>query len=500
MNYITTSRPYANSRPHLGTMMDQIYGDFYNRYYKKFQNNSGFFSAGTDEHGLKMYRSAVEKNLTPQDYVDQRLTEFKSIFKTLEVEPDIFGRTANDKHKWLSNYIWKILDANGHLKKNNYEGLYCVGCEDFYAENQLINGKCPIHQHLEIEKVSEVNYFLDFTKLKNHILEYLNIVKINDTSIIEEMKNILKDLDKISISRPISRIPWGVKVQTDETQVMYVWFEALISYISCLISDEDFERLNLITDEESKKQVEAEIFDSLTKFLPAKLMIMGRDNSKFHLIIWPAILFGIGLKPPTSALIHGMILDSEGRKFAKSLGNGVMPEDIIEKIGVDGLRFFILKYCNSTGDTSFNFERLIEQYNSYLADNFGNLLMRITTLCEKYLEQADYSREATEIFVSTSKIEEYINNLAPEKAFESFFEESAKINAYLESKKPWSLSKTDLTSAKLILLNTLQNIKLISEYVEIFLPSTGNKITELLSRKVIVKSEILFNKFQFDQK
>lgn len=498
MNYITSSRPYANSSPHLGTAMDQVYGDFYNRYFKKFDQNSGFFSAGTDEHGLKMYRSAIEKNLNPQDYVDQRLAEFKEVFTSLEVEPDVFGRTASDKHKWFANYVWNILAKKELIIKKSYDGLYCIGCEDFYAESQLINGKCPIHQHLEIEKVSETNYFLDLSKLQPKIKSYLETVKINDKSIISEMKNILDDLHEVSISRPVSRIPWGVNAEADNSQVMYVWFEALISYISCLVEDADFDELCAESDLESKSKIENKIFEKVKAFTPQKMMIMGRDNSKFHLIIWPAILFGIDLLPPASALIHGMILDNQGRKFAKSLGNGLTPDEIIKTFGVDGLRFFILKYCNSVGDTDFDFKRLTEQYNSYLADNYGNLVMRITTLCEKHLDIEDYS-EKSEIFVETDKIVENINNLMPERAFESFFEESAKINAYLENHKPWSLVKTNPEEAKLILLNALENIKVITSFLELFLPTTGSKVEFYLSQFPIKKSEILFNKVVLDE-
>jgi len=306
---------------------------------------------------------------------------------------------------------------------------------------------------------------------------------------------------------------------------MYVWFEALITYLTPLVNDDLFiEFLNLHANNSETQNLEeftvANLYEIYTynKFsqpeenlanqvltvirnkLPQNLQIIGRDNAKFHLIIWPSILFGLDLPQIQNCLVHGMITDSQGRKFSKSLGNGVDLNHILEKIGPEGVRFFVLNECNSVGDSPFSWERLYNSYNSHLANNLGNCLMRITTLVEKYLEgylDLDSFVNEGQIDIDTSVIFNHLQNLAPEKASQELFHQLSKINQYLEETKPWNLSKDlpkNLPKIKEALLASAWNLRYLSTVLFIFLPETANYIIETLNAPMVSKAKVLFTK------
>lgn len=452
MFYLTTSRPYTNATPHLGTAIDVIYADCLNRFFKRLFSHS-FWSMGTDEHSFKIVRKAQEIGISPQEFVDTKYTEFDKIFQNLDCLADNFVQSSSPKHKWFANLAFEKLRAKDLIYKKSYQGLYCTGCEDFYATSQLVEDKCPIHVNLQIQTVAEENYFFRLTSFKDRLLQYLgqnsqnielekvgkvenlqnkkNLPKphkhgpncnhkhepeieqtenqnshnrselgdekedfleilpvfVPDLSVLVEMINFTANLQDISISRQKSRIntDWGVPIESDKEHLMYVWFEALLTYLTPLIPDELWQNWQN-NDLEMQKTVESEVWELLENNLPQNLQIIGRDNAKFHLIIWPAILFGLDLEPIESCLVHGMITDNLGRKFAKSLGNGVELENFIAKMGTEAVRFFALHDCNSIGDTSFDWTRVIESYNANLANNLGNLVCRITNLVEKFLD------------------------------------------------------------------------------------------------------------------
>ena len=615
MFYLTTSRPYTNATPHLGTAIDVIYADCLNRFFKRLFGHS-FWSMGTDEHSFKIVKKAQEIGILPQEFVDTKYAEFTQIFQNLDCLADNFVQSSSPKHKWFANLAFEKLLAKDLIYKKSYEGLYCTGCEDFYTGSQLIDGKCPIHVNLEIQKVAEENYFFRLTSFKDELLQYLgqnseitnlenleetektqvknskkpknshkthkhgpncnhNIelqieketlekekkeilpVFVPDESVLVEMINFAGDLHDISISRQKSRIntDWGVPIERDKEHLMYVWFEALLTYLTPLIPDELYGN-SQSSNLEMQKTVESEVWQLLEDNLPQNLQIIGRDNAKFHLIIWPAILFGLDLEPIESCLVHGMITDSLGLKFAKSLGNGVELENFIAKMGVEGVRFFVLHDCNSIGDTSFDWQRVVESYNSNLANNLGNLVVRITNLVEKFLDgfvdldkfeadnweilsqnkiilnpnkktknklqnnlqktgnendqkpnltktEFEFENLKLEYLVDFNGVYQNLFDLRPEIAFQNLLGESTRINRFLENTKPWALGKNlEQNQAKIeqILTISTWNLLQIGRSLSLFLPQSGAKIVEILTEIKIKKAEILFPKIELEQK
>ncbi len=501
MYLITTSRPYTNANPHIGTAIDAIYADTFNRFFGRLYDGNTYFTMGTDEHSFKIADKAVELGISPKSFVDQKYSEFKDFYASLEIISDQFVQTSTEKHHWISNLVWEKLKSKGLIYKKIYKGLYCKGCEDFYSPSQLINNRCPVHTNLEIQEVDEENYFFKLSAFKTRIFEYLDEVKVPDKSVVVEMKNFVEKLEDISFSRDRKRlsVDWGVPVWTDDSQVMYVWFEALLSYLTPIVDDELFDEWK-DKDSDQKKEVEGRVWSELKNRMPQDLQVIGRDNSKFHLIIYPAILFGLELPPIKSIVIHGMITDSLGRKFAKSLGNGFEIHEFVEKFGTEGVRYFVLHDCNSVGDTSFDWERARESYNANLADNLGNLVVRISNLVEKNLNGfVDVDNYEITGLIDLDLVYQNLMNLAPEKAFQALFAQSTKINQYLEETKPWELAKNKDKNEKKIseILNRSAKAMLeISRTLALFLPKTGAQIYEIFSEDRIIKSPILFPKVE----
>jgi methionyl-tRNA synthetase len=496
MFYITTSKPYANGDFHLGHAMDAIYSDCYKRFYARIFSSNVIWDSGTDEHGQKIYDTAIANNFSPQEFVNKKHQAYRDLISSLGLIPDFIDRSTAPSHKWFANRVWDKLAKSGHIYKNSYQGLYCKGCEDFYTETNLVGGKCPIHPHLQIEQISEENYFFKMSHFAPQVLDFLTKVKVPDVKLLVEMTNIAKKLKDISISREKNRLTWGVNVESDSNQVMYVWFEALLTYLSSLFDDsiiEIWEKGN----SEIRSKIEKQLFEELGAKLPISLMIMGADNTKFHLVILPALLTALGLSVPRSALIHGMITDDKGRKFAKSLGNGIGYEEIINLIGIDGLKFLVLHECNSIGDTPFSIDRLVDNYNAILANNLGNLVVRTTTLVEKNLQGIVDLEQKTS--VNQVQIFEYLKNLRPELAFRELIKETSKINVFLDTQAPWKLAKDMQNNGEKvtqILSQTVVDLLTIADILAIFLPDTAQKMQTILNAEIITKAPVLFAKIE----
>jgi methionyl-tRNA synthetase len=505
MFYITTSRPYTNAEPHLGTTIDPLYADVYARY-QRMLGNSVFFSMATDEHSAKIADEAENQGKGVKEYVDEQYQKFDDAFKKLNITADEFSQSSDKKHIWFANLAFNKLLAKNLIYKKAYEGLYCKGCEDFYSSSQLVNGKCPVHTNYEIQTVNEENYFFKITEFKDTINHYLDTVDINDSSYVKEMKNFVKDIRDISISRDAKRVKsgWGVRLAVDPEHLIYIWFEALLTYLTPLIPDELFEGW-VDGDSDLKTTIEGEVWEILSENTPQNLQVIGSDNTKFHIVIWPAVLAALGLEPIKSIIIHGMINDADGKKFAKSLGNGVSFSELYEQFGEDGYRFFILYYCNSGGDTNFDWNKLTEVYNTVLGNNLGNLVMRVCTLVANNLdgdvdlvEAVDLYRESKTLSLDFSGIDKYLTALKPEAACKVTLEEIGKINKYLEENKPWELVKPAKESPQIKeKLDTILKISVGAlleslPFLSLFLPASAEVIENNLRADKITKLTPLF--------
>lgn len=357
----TTSIVYINSEPHIGFLLELVATDVLARF-AKLQKNDVFFVTGTDEHGIKIEKAATASGKEPQVYADEIAQKYIDLCKDFNISNDYFVRTTDEKHKKFVQQSWQQLEEKGVLEKREYQGLYCVGCEAFKAERELENGKCAIHQS-EVEKISEQNYFFKLTDTtKEQIITWLNTNKIKPETKTSEVLNMLKDFEGVSVSRPKTKLSWGIAVPNDDSQVMYVWVDALLNYLSAITSSgksiEDFWSESEVTQ------------------------VIGKDILKFHAIIWPALLIELGYPLPDKLVVHGFI-NVDGQKMSKSLGNVITPTELKEKYGVDATRYLLLRQLNFYDDSNFVWEEFDAIYNGELANGLGNLLARTIGLKNK---------------------------------------------------------------------------------------------------------------------
>jgi methionyl-tRNA synthetase len=544
MFYITTPLPYVNGEPHLGHLLEHTFTDTIRRYRQRVETQEVRLEYGVDQHGLKIYQKALELGQKPEEFVKQKSLEFHEIWKKYDCQSDVFIDTDSENHKLLCQIIFRKLLQKDLIYKKSYTGLYCIGCEDFYAESQLDENKCcPIHKVKPVE-MNEENYFFRLSTFESKVREYLNYAKsknIIEPSPEEWINFMSEGLQDISMSREKSRMPWGIEMflpdGTDTEQVMYVWFEALQNYWTALVNPETFDKWREMP--ELRAAVEEEILDEIREGLPIDFMYLGKDIAKFHIIIWTAMHFAMDLAGfekeeteelladatileeldptenvdleklkfsllPQKTLVHGFINDAQGRKFSKSLGNGVLPEEIFAQFGVDGTRFVMLREVNIFGDTSFYINRIIESYNSSLADNLGNVVMRVSTLIEKYFNgKVDVENvEITKLNVNLIQVYKELENFYPQKAMQELFIQTAKINAFLEETKPWTLGKdfaTNEPEIRTILTQSARALIEIGKALSIFMPESGAKIVEIFTAEKIAKAEVLFPKIVVEE-
>jgi methionyl-tRNA synthetase len=544
MFYITTPLPYVNGEPHLGHLLEHIFTDTIRRYRQRAESQEVFLQYGVDQHGLKIYQKALELNQKPEEFATQKSLEFQQIWKKYDCHSDAFVETDSQNHKLLTQIVFKKLLAKNLIYKKSYTGLYCVGCEDFYVETQLDEaGNCPIH-HAKPVEMNEENYFFRLSAFETQVREYLTYAKaknIIEPGVDEWINFMSEGLSDISMSREKARMPWGIEMflpdSTDTEQVMYVWFEALQNYWTALVNPETFDKWREMP--ELQAVVEEEILEEIREGLPIDFMYLGKDISKFHIIILTAMHFAMDLAGfeketteelltdaeildeleipedidlealkfsllPQKTMVHGFINDAQGRKFAKSAGNGVLPQQLFTQFGVDGTRFVILHEVNLFGDTSFDINRIIESYNANLADNLGNVVMRVSTLIEKYFNGYINVEnvEVIKLDVDLVKVYKELSNFYPQKSMQELFMQSAKINAFLENTKPWSLAKdfeTNGAEVKTILTQSARVLIEIGKALSIFMPESGAKIVETFEAAKIVKSEVLFPKIVLEE-
>ena len=461
--YLTTSIPYVNGEPHLGHAMEFVMADALARYYRQ-QKYSVLFSTGTDEHGGKIAEKAEELKISPKDLSDQMSAKFADLLKQLNISNDRFIRTTEPAHEQRSQMIWKNLSS--FIYKGTYVGWYCTGDEEFFPEAvvKANNGVCPEHNR-PYEKLEEENYFFKlsgFTSKIKEAIETDQLLIIPKTRKNEILSLLNEGLEDISISRPKDKINWGINVPGDEKQVMYVWFEALLNYITVLGYPEhkDFKT-----------------------FWPADLQIIGKGILRFHSAIWPGILMGLGLPLPKSLYVHGYVTVDD-HKMSKSLGNSVSPLEIINKYGVDTFRYYFLRHIPSYGDGDFNWDRLEAAYNSELADQLGNAVSRSAAMVTKY--QDGMIGDIPQSSHDMNPYQESIEACRFDRALDEVWEQVKGLNQYIDEQKPWVIAASkDEDHLREVLAYMCASLLEISDLLQPFMPDTAAKIKSVFSEGVL---------------
>ncbi len=427
--YLTTTLPYVNADPHIGFALEVVQADALARSWRA-KGDDVFYFLGTDEHGQKILQAAEKEGKPVKEYVDHYANEVTKLEAALHLQLDGHVRTTDAAHYVAAQEMWKRCEAAGDIYKKTYTGLYCVGCEAYKTEKELEDGKCVLHPSLTPEEIAEENYFFRYSKYEKQLLAYLS----NEQSIIpdwrrEEAINFVKNgLEDFSISREQRRLSWGVPVPGDDSQVMYVWFDALTSYISVLGWPEDAEgRFQTFWNEGKVVQV------------------AGKDQVRFQSLMWQAMLFSAGIKNTDQVFYHGFI-NSGGQRMSKSLGNVISPYELVKKYGTDATRYMLLRHVHPVEDSDVTWERLDEWYTANLVNGLGNLVARVMKLAEDNLPApvvlTDADLTVEEAF--NTKLQAFAFN----EAMDLVFEHIGKGDEYMTTKEPYKKVKVEETRAE----------------------------------------------------
>lgn len=491
--YITTTLPYVNSDPHIGFALEIVQADILARF-QLLLGNTVFFNTGTDEHGTKIHRKAQDLGKPVQEYVDEYAARFKKLIPKLHILPDIhFIRTTDEHHKQAAQEFWKRCEANGDIYKKLYQTKYCVGCELEKTDSELLDGKCPIHPNLEIEVIEEENYFFRFSRYQQPLLDYY---KQHPDFVVpsfrfNEIKKFVEGgLSDFSISRLKEKMPWGVPVPGDETQVMYVWFDALINYVSTLgWPGKELENSN--EEPGTKAQSDFEKYWG-TAENPNAVQIAGKDNLRQQSAMWQAMLMSAGLPNSRHIIIHGFIT-SGGQKMSKSLGNVIDPFAVVEKYGADALRYWFAREMTTFEDGDFTWEKFHESYNGNLANGLGNLVSRVLKMAVSY--EVPFPKPALEDFL----LDEYralLGTYHIQEAADLVWKEIRWCDQEIQKHEPFKLIKTEPEKAKEILSGLLVNLHKIAYMLTPVLPETAEKIKRVLENPNIENIPQLFPRIE----
>lgn len=469
--YVTTTLPYVNAEPHIGFAYEILIADVIAR--SKEKEGEVFFNTGTDEHGQKIAEAAAKADESVEAYVDRYAAEFKKLKELLGLSDTLrFIRTTEERHIKAAQELWKRCKENGDIYEKEFEGLYCVGCERFLTQRDLADGKCVIHG-TEPQLIKEKNWFFKFGKYEKELLAYLE-----DPNVIipdwrrEEAINFVKEgLEDFSISRDKSRLSWGIPVPDDDTQVMYVWFDALTGYISTLgwpDEEGDFKKF----------WKEGEV-----------LQLAGKDQVRFQSLMWQAMLMSAGIKNTDQIFYHGFI-NSGGQKMSKSIGNVISPKEVVEKYGVDSARYLLLRHVHPTEDTDVTWEKLDEWYNAGLANGLGNLVSRVMNLAEKNLDRPVFDIDPASFSIKNKLLDAAIKSLNPNSAMEQIWLFISNLDEEIQRKQPFKIVKEDVSLGKELISNHVKEVTHIAVCLKPFMPEISEKI--LLAIKENKKPENLF--------
>ncbi|HTL47295.1 MAG TPA: methionine--tRNA ligase [Verrucomicrobiae bacterium] len=467
--YITTPLYYVNAKPHIGHAYTNILCDTFTRFFR-WHGKKVFFLTGTDEHGTKIEKTAREHKEEPRDYVDRMVPQFKELWRVLGIQYDYFIRTTDEEHKKIVQNVLLKLEAEGDIYKSSYTGWYCTPCESFWTKLQLAQGKCPDCGR-EVQELSEDNYFFKLSKYQDWLIQYINEhpdfvrPEMRRNEILAFLKEPLEDL---SITRPKSRLSWGIEYPNSKDHVVYVWFDALINYVSAIGMTVDHKKF-------------------LT-YWPADLHLVGKDILRQHAVYWPIMLKACGVEMPKTVLAHGW-WTLGGAKVSKSRGNIVDPAVLAKVYSVDAFRYFLLREVTLGLDGAYSEDLLRERYTSDLANDLGNLWFRMASMLEKYFDGAVPEAQGVEsenllqqAFALLEKVSVPMNRYDPRTALDAIWAVIVASNQFVEEKKPWVLAKDpqkrpELARALAVLSEVLAHIGAI---LLPFLPDTARKILERL--------------------
>ena len=472
--YLTTAIPYVNAAPHIGFALELVQADVIARY-QRLLGKDVYFLTGSDENALKNVQAAEKVNLPVQQFVDQNAAKFSGLKQPFNLSFDQFIQTSDPKHFAGSQALWNACKKKDIYKKK-YQGLYCVGCEEFKTEKDLVDGKCPEHKTVP-EEIEEENYFF---RLSNYQDWLKKIIASDELKLVPETKKnemlsfIKQGLEDFSISRSVARAKgWGVPIPNDPQQIMYVWFDALANYITAL-----------------NWQNNSELFK---KYWPADLHIIGKGISRFHAIYWPAMLKSAGIAIPKSIFIHGYVT-VEGQKISKSLGNAIDPYAIVKKYGTDAVRYYLLKEIPAYNDGDFSENRFKEVYNADLANGLGNLVARVCALVQKN-NQGIIPKPTTDPETHPLRVDEKIYNWKKawtdlDKALIEYrFNDGLEViwkfirvaDKYIAENKPWELASIDKDKYNWIMYGLLDSIHQVAWMIFPFMPNTATEIAKRLN-------------------
>lgn len=458
--YVATAIPYVNDKPHIGHAMDYMLADVLARSHKQMGDDV-FFEVGTDEHGTKVAAKAEEAGKTPKEYADSVVPSWHEFLKRINVSYTDFIRTTDERHQKAAQLIWKQL-ADKYIYKSTYEGWYCSGEEAFVTAREATetNGVCPVHKR-PYEHLSEENYYFKLSTFGEQIKEALHA---GELKIVPEFRKheilqlIEKGLEDVSISRPKKHLSWGIPVPGDADHVMYVWFEAVMNYISILGYPDG---------------------ENFKKFWPADVQVIGKDILRFHAAIWPAILIALDLPLPKTLLVHGHVLTG-GTKMSKSLGNVIDPIEVIDVYGVDAFRYFFLRHIPTIEDGDFTWEKFENAYNNELGNELGNLVQRVASMITRYQHGVigemprPRPRHDSGAFYHEVELQRF------DRALDHLWMKVRELNVYLEEVKPWDIAKKgDEEHLQEVLAYAASGLLQIAHLLWAFLPNTSEVITKV---------------------